>query len=136
MSFTVNESRTVTELDHVRILNLVQRQAGPVAGDIVEVIDNADLVRPQEIPANVVTMNSQVLVADIHSGEQRQWTLCYPQDANPVAGLISVLSPLGSSLLGLPVGAIARWTAPDGARLGAVVQAILFQPEATGNFVL
>ena len=136
MSSLKTEFRTVTELDHVRIHSLVRRQGGVVAGDIAEVIDNADLVRSQEIPANVVTMYSQVLVADVHSGEQRTLTLCYPPDTDPTAGFISVLSPVGSSLLGLPIGAIASWTAPDGTRVAAQVQDILFQPEASGDYVL
>ncbi|MDR3455194.1 MAG: GreA/GreB family elongation factor [Rhodoferax sp.] len=136
MSSLKTEFRTVTELDHVRIHNLMRRQGGVVAGDIAEVIDNADLVRSQEIPANVVTMYSQVLVADVHSSEPRTLTLCYPDDADPAAGFISVLSPVGASLLGLPVGAIASWTAPDGTRIAAQVQDILFQPEASGDYVL
>ena len=136
MSSLKTEFRTVTELDHVRIHSLVRRQGGMVTGDIAEVIDNADLVRSQEVPANVVTMYSQVLVADVHSGEQRTLTLCYPADTDPTAGFISVLSPVGSSLLGLPVGAIASWTAPDGTRVAAQVQDILFQPEASGDYVL
>ena len=135
MSYLQTELRTVTELDHVRIYNLVRRQSGTVGGDITEVIDNADLVRSEEIPADVVTMYSQVLVADVHSGEQRKLTLCYPADANPAAGFISVLSPVGASLLGLPVGAIASWTAPDGTRVAAQVQDILFQPEASGDYM-
>lgn len=136
MSSLKTEFRTVTELDHVRIHSLVRRQGGVVAGDIAEVIDNADLVRSQEIPANVVTMYSQVLVADVHSGEQRTLTLCYPADTDPAAGFISVLSPVGASLLGLPIGAIASWTAPDGTRVAAQVLDILFQPEASGDYVL
>jgi regulator of nucleoside diphosphate kinase len=43
---------------------------------------------------------------------------------------------VGSSLLGLPIGAIASWTAPDGTRVAAQVQDILFQPEASGDYVL
>ena len=136
MSSLKTEFRTVTELDHVRIHKLMRRQGGVVAGDIAEVIDNADLVRSQEIPANVVTMYSQVLVADVHSGEQRTLTLCYPADTDPAAGFISVLSPVGASLLGLPIGAIASWTAPDGTRVAAQVLDILFQPEASGDYVL
>ncbi|MEO7127486.1 MAG: GreA/GreB family elongation factor [Rhodoferax sp.] len=136
MSSLQTEFRTVTELDHVRIYNLLRRQSGIVGGDITDVIDNADLVRSQEVPANVVTMYSQVLVSDVHSGEQRTLTLCYPTDADPAEGRISVLSPVGASLLGLPVGAIASWTAPDGTRVAAQVQNILFQPEASGDYML
>ncbi len=136
-SFSSSPSvRTVTELDHVRIHKLVRQQAGAVAGDIAEVIENADLVRSQEVPANVVTMYSQVRVAPAHGGDQRQLTLCYPADADPAAGLVSVLSPMGSSLLGLPVGAIAEWTAPDGTEMAFEVLDIVFQPEASGNYTL
>lgn len=135
MSSLQTEIRTVTELDHVRIFNLVRRQNGMVGGDIAEVIDNADLVRSQEIPANVVTMYSQVVVTDVPSGEQRTLTLCYPADADPASGFVSVLSPAGAGLLGLPIGAIASWTAPDGTRVAAQVQDILFQPEASGDYM-
>jgi len=128
--------RTVTELDHVRIHKLVRQQPGVAASDIAEVIDSADLVRSQDVPANVVTMYSQVRVAPVHGGEQRQLTVCYPADANPAAGFVSVLSPMGSSLLGLPVGAIAEWTAPDGNGVAFQVLDILFQPEASGNYTL
>ena len=136
MSSSAQTFRTVTELDHARIRSLVRREPGAMASDIAEVIDSADLVRSQEVPANVVTMNSQVVVADVHSGGQRTLTLCYPADTDPAAGLVSVLSPVGGSLLGLPVGAIASWTAPDGTRVAAQVLAIVFQPEASGNYVL
>lgn len=135
MSFLETPFRTVTELDHVRIHRLARRQHGLLAGDIADVIDEADLVRSQDIPANVVTMYSRVLVVDAHSGEPRTLTLCYPQDADPGAGYVSVFSPVGASLLGLPVGAIASWTAPDGTRVAAQVQDILFQPEASGDYV-
>ena len=36
----------------------------------------------------------------------------YPDDAEPHAGFISVLSPVGCALLGLRVGAVARWQLP------------------------
>lgn len=127
--------RVVTEIDHVRIQNLVSRQPSAMVGDLEEVLDSADLVRSEDVPANVVTMNSQVLVADIKTGEERQLTLCYPADVDPALGAISVLSPVGSSLLGLPVGAVARWDAPDGSCVGTKVQAILFQPEANGDYL-
>ena len=59
-----------------------------------------------------------------------------PQDAEPHLGFISVLSPVGASLLGLRVGSVARWQAPHGEECAAVVAAILFQPEASGDYTL
>lgn len=135
MSSSVTELRTLSELDHVRISNLIRRQPAAPASGIAEVIENADLLRPQDMPADVVTMYSQVRVADLSRGEERRLTLVYPQDADAARGMISVLSPVGASLLGLPVGAVAGWTSPDGTRVEARVEAILFQPEASGDYL-
>lgn len=133
MTYSPLTVRTMTELDHARLDSLVRRQSGSQGDDIAEVIDSADLVASQDIPADVVTMNSQVLVAGVPGGEQRKLTLCYPGDVDPEAGFISVLSPVGSSLLGQSVGAVASWTAPDGTRMANTVLAILSQPEARGD---
>ena len=54
--------------------------------------------------ADVVTMYSRVELVDVHTHRRQVVTLCYPQDAEPAAGFISVLSPVGISLLGLREG--------------------------------
>ena len=73
-------------------------------------------------------------MSDLRTGRQVKLTLCYPSDAEPAAGFVSVFSPIGSSLLGLRVGAVARWRTPIGTDEAAGVLAILFQPEATGDY--
>ena len=57
-----------------------------------------------------------------------------PADAEPLAGFVSVLSPIGSALLGLRVGSVARWASPTGDEMAAEILAILFQPEASGDY--
>ena len=47
-----------------------------------------------------------------------------------------MLSPIGTSLIGLEIGDIASWSGPDGKRSTAQVQAILFQPEASGDYLI
>ncbi|MFO1333096.1 MAG: GreA/GreB family elongation factor, partial [Rubrivivax sp.] len=47
-----------------------------------------------------------------------------------------VLSPVGSSLLGLQVGDVAQWRTPTGEAKAAEVVAVLFQPEASGDYVI
>lgn len=135
MQATTTLERTLTELDHVRITNLIHRSpdaAHPKALD--DLLDNADLVPVREVPSDVVTMYSQVLIEDLPSQERHKLTLCYPADADPTAGFVSVLSPVGAALLGQRVGATARWTLPNGTESAAQVVSILFQPEATGDF--
>lgn len=52
------------------------------------------------MPADVITMYSQVDIVDAHTGRRQTLTVCYPEDAEPSAGFISALSPVGCSLLG------------------------------------
>ena len=61
-------------------------------------------------------MYTRVVLRDADSGAESTVTLTYPADAEPAEGFVSVLSPLGWSLLGLPVGAEAQWSTPDGGR--------------------
>lgn len=138
----------MTEIDHVRIFNLLQRESRRGAGHnaIVDLIDSAELVSPQNVSPDVITMQSRVLVVaaedDSLSGptdaaaSPRELTLCYPEDANPAAGKVSVLSPAGACLLGRRVGDVARWSTPEGGHGSATIVAMLFQPEANGDYVV
>ena len=48
--------------------------------------------------------------------------------------MISVLSPIGTSLLGLRVGDVARWLGVDGKPGALEVRTVEFQPEASGDY--
>lgn len=130
--------RTLTELDHARLKRLLARAGGtarePGAAALLAAIDNAELVHGRAMPSDVVTMHSRVELAEPGSGRRQVLTLCYPADADPAAGCVSVLSPAGAALLGLRVGALARWCTPRGEEVQARVAALPFQPEATGDF--
>jgi len=139
MSVPNPEFRTLTELDHIRLQNLIRRypvdMAPGTADTLGAIIDNADLVRPEDMPADTVTMNSRVVLADRSTGAHNTLTLCYPHDVEPAKGCISVLSPIGTSLIGLRVGDVASWHGPDGHTASAKLQKILFQPEASGDYL-
>ena len=89
----------------------------------------------RSVPPTVVTMDTQVLLQDV-AGDAPAYrlTLCYPDDARPASGLVSVLSPVGRAVLGLRVGEVARWHGPCGRCGAARILAVLFQPEASGDF--
>jgi len=104
-------------------------------GTIQALLENSDLVASTAVPATVVTMYSQVLVEDAPGGmPPHKVTVCYPDDAEPAQGFISVLSPLGASLLGLRAGDVAHWRTPRGDERIARILAVLFQPEASGDY--
>jgi regulator of nucleoside diphosphate kinase len=133
--------RTLTELDHVRILNLVRRDARGDASvamqpAIEDLLDASAIVPSRQVSPDVVTMYSQLLLQDLQTGQRSTLTLSYPADAEPATGFVSVLSPVGSALLGLRVGSVARWATPTGDEKAAEILAILFQPEASGDFTI
>lgn len=133
--------RTLTELDHVRLTHLVQRhKCGRLtlssALPIEHVLGAAGIVHWRQVPPDVVTMHSRLVLAEPQTGAQWQLTLSYPEDADPGAGFVSVLSPLGSSLLGQKVGATVHWPTPSGDARSAEIVGLLFQPESSGDFAL
>ncbi|WBY02805.1 nucleoside diphosphate kinase regulator [Ramlibacter tataouinensis] len=137
MTSEVQTERTLTELDHARLTKLLaqtQRLASPASQAMHDLLEGSDVVESPSVPATVVTMYTQVLVRDTTGGEPHKVTLCYPDDAEPASGFISVLSPLGTSLLGLKVGETARWRLPGGEERSAVIESVLFQPEASGDY--
>ena len=132
MSSAVNPvGRTLTQLDYVRLCKL----NGGLLPDILEEGPPvADLVDAREVATDVVTMYSQVEVRYLVGGHVSKLTLVYPSDAEPTSGFVSVLSPVGAAMLGLRVGDTASWSTPNGDHISALIQNILFQPEASGDY--
>ncbi|TFZ05687.1 transcription elongation factor GreAB [Ramlibacter henchirensis] len=126
--------RMLTKLDHVRLTRMAARLEPGASQSVQSLLDDSYLVPSPAIPASVITMYTQVLLQGEPPSAPFKVTLCYPADAEPARGFISVLSPLGASLLGLEVGDIARWRTPVGEDRTARVLQVLFQPEASGDY--
>ncbi|MGV8803621.1 MAG: nucleoside diphosphate kinase regulator [Polaromonas sp.] len=135
MAASLPTPRTLTELDHIRISNLLKHPGLSFAAELESVLDNAELVSSYQIPPQLVTMNSRVLIADAQTGNERTLTLCYPPDTDPNTGFVSVLSPVGTGLLGLAEGQVAQWAAPNGTQASAKILKVLFQPEESGEYL-
>jgi regulator of nucleoside diphosphate kinase len=89
----------------------------------------ARIVTPEEIPSDVITMNTRAELLDLESGERMEFTLVLPADVNINDGKVSVLTPLGTAMLGYRVGDQFEWHVPYGARKLKVTH-VYFQPEA------
>jgi regulator of nucleoside diphosphate kinase len=125
--------RTLTELDHVRLSRLLERHADDAAEALEEALAHCALVPSPHVAPDVVTMYSRVCVRDEH-GHDAVYTLCYPTDAEPAEGFVSVLSPLGAALLGARRGEAVEFLRPDRRTARLQLLQILFQPEATGDY--
>ncbi len=106
--------RTLTHIDHVRLTRLASLSHRDAYPAVQALLDDSDLVPSAAVPANVITMYTQVLLQGDPGTAPYKVILCYPDDAEPSQGFISVLSPLGASLLGLRVGNLAQWLTPVG----------------------
>lgn len=96
-------------------------------------LDRAKVVTSQDIPADVITMNSKVLLTDLSSDEQMELTLVFPEDGVKERGRVSVLAPIGTAMIGYRAGDVFEWDTPDG-KVQLRVEKILYQPEAAGIF--
>ncbi|MGE4102069.1 MAG: nucleoside diphosphate kinase regulator [Pirellulales bacterium] len=94
-------------------------------------LNRAQVVRQDEVPGNVVTMNSVVTLRDLDTDEIDTYTLVYPDCADIANYKLSVLAPIGTAILGYRVGDELRWRVPDGWRRLKVEQ-VVFQPERDG----
>ncbi|MDY0187351.1 MAG: nucleoside diphosphate kinase regulator [Syntrophus sp. (in: bacteria)] len=98
-------------------------------------LDRGFVVEPHEIPKDVITMNSQIVFTDVDSGETMTVSLVFPSDANFEKKRISILSPIGTALLGYRVGDTVEWNVPSGAKR-LRVDNVVYQPEAAGDYHL
>jgi regulator of nucleoside diphosphate kinase len=80
---------------------------------LADELDRADVRDSRAMPADVVVMGSTVRFA-IGTGPDLTLTLVYPDEVEGRPDRISVFAPVGSALLGLPVGARIEWPRPDG----------------------
>jgi regulator of nucleoside diphosphate kinase len=68
------------------------------------------------VPATAVGLNSQVQIEDLDSREQEAYMITLPHAADPDHRRISVLSPIGTALLGFCEGSEVEWPTPGGIR--------------------
>ena len=95
-------------------------------------LSRAELVAPEDIPADVITMNSKARFIDDSTGTEYDLTLVYPHHAN-LPDSVSILAPVGSALLGMSVGQTIEWQVPSGKTMKLRILAIIYQPEAHGE---
>jgi regulator of nucleoside diphosphate kinase len=131
----------ITRYDMVRLRALLRaiwpyhgKRTMPVLS-LVKELDQAIVVPPADIPADVITINSQFLLRDLSSDEGFVYTLVFPKRANIEQGMISVLSPIGAAAIGHSVGDIFEFKTPIGiARMK--VKRVFYQPESSGDYYL
>jgi regulator of nucleoside diphosphate kinase len=130
----------ITRFDKTRLMRLLRSlDTAPENRDEIEDLER-ELERGIEVDStgvgsDVVTMNSTVRVADLDANTTHLYTIVFPSDADFDKGRISILSPLGTALLGYRAGDVVTWEMPRGTRR-LRIEELVYQPEAAGDFHL
>lgn len=126
---------TLSRLDVERIESLLEKtpKGHFDTASLADELLRANVVEPKDVPADVVTMNSTVVLRNETTGDEREITLVFPHEADGGGSKVSILAPVGSALLGLRVGDSIEWPMPGGHSATLHVLSIRFQPEAAGQ---
>ncbi len=127
----------ITQHDHDRLLKLLNKKKPHDEFDkaLLGELEKGKIVESKDIPADVITMNSQIRFSD-ENGKSWEYWLVFPEDADIAMGKISVLSPIGCALLGYKVGDTVTINMPNKDKRELTVKEIISQPEREGNFDL
>ncbi|CAG0952495.1 Regulator of nucleoside diphosphate kinase [Methylophilaceae bacterium] len=137
----IKDSIQVTSFDMSRLFAMAEQIRRQGMADKVDLdqleeeLARSVEVSSDEVPSDVVTMNSKLTLKDLTSGKEITCTLVFPQDADPAQQRVSVLAPLGMAVLGYRVGDRINWSMPHGMRQ-LRIETIHYQPEAAGDYHL
>ncbi|MFQ3788889.1 nucleoside diphosphate kinase regulator [Halomonas sp. A29] len=127
----------INRLDAERLQRLIDQANEKdrfVADCLEEELERGEVIDPEEIPEDVVSMNSQVQFTDLTRNRQMIRTLVYPHALANTEDGISVMAPIGAGLIGLRIGDEIDWPLPGGTEVRLRIDAILWQPEREGQF--
>lgn len=120
--------RLETMLDH-------QMKLTPTMKHLEDELARADVVKPQDVPENIVTMNAKVSITVAPSVEPTEITLVYPHDFKGEPGQVNVIAPIGAAILGLAEGQHIEWPQPNGVLMKVKIEKVIYQPEREGNYL-
>lgn len=82
--------------------------------ELQEMMENAEIIDEAKLDAAVVGLGSFVKVYDKDFDEEIEYSIVGSNEANPMEGKVSDLSPIGRALIGKKVGETVSVHAPGG----------------------
>ena len=117
---------TISEVDHARLTRLadaIADQSPELADELLDELERARVVKANRLPEKVVRMGSEVTYSS-DDGHQKTVTLVFPGEADIAAGRVSILTPIGTALIGLSPGQSIEWTTRDQRQHRLVVDSV------------
>ncbi|MCP8896286.1 nucleoside diphosphate kinase regulator [Shinella daejeonensis] len=116
----------ISEEDHARLMRLADSlydNAPDLAEALIGELERATVRPGAKVPKDTAQMGSAVEYAT-GDGQTRRVILVYPGEAEISAGKVSILTPIGTALIGLSPGQSIAWTARDGREHRLTVNAV------------
>ncbi|TPM19179.1 nucleoside diphosphate kinase regulator [Mesorhizobium sp. B2-3-5] len=116
----------ISNTDHDRLTGLARAlldRAPETAEELLSEMDRAVVTDAAAMPAGVVRMGSTVTVRG-EGGNTQRIVLVYPGEADIAENRISVLTPMGTALIGVSIGQAVCWNGRGGRKLSVTVEAV------------
>ena len=84
-------------------------------------LKKAKLISKEDFPDDVVGLNSTVVVKDEMAGKEMEIQLVLPEYADIKQRKISIMSPIGTALIGFKKGQQVQWKVPAGNKTFTIV---------------
>ena len=91
------------------------------ADELKSELKKAKLVDKEDLPADVVRLNSMVTIKEEKENKEMQLTVVTPEKADIKQKRISILSPIGTALLGFRKGQQISWKVPAGKKVFTIL---------------
>ena len=95
-------------------------------------LDRAKVLKPEKMPADVVTMHSIVKLEYVSNQKSMEVQIVYPHEADSTKRKFSIFAPMATALLGYKIGEIIELKIPSGTAEVRITE-IVYQPEAAGD---
>ena len=92
------------------------------AEDLLAELKKAKLVSKDEFPANVVRLNSTVRIKPEDKDYVMELMIVTPDKADIKERKISIMSPIGTALIGFRQGENVRWQVPSGKKTFTILE--------------
>jgi regulator of nucleoside diphosphate kinase len=102
----------ISEADKQQLSRLARKAANrmpDMADELLTELERADICQHGEVPPNVVKMYS-VVQFTTDKGSEHKMQLVYPEESDIIHDRLSILSPMGTALIGLSEGQVMYWT--------------------------
>lgn len=131
--FNMADTIFITNNDKKRLKELLTTQIsseealGAHVRKLESEINKASIIQPNQADPKLITMNSVVLLS--LDGADMKLSLVYPKDAEVSENKVSILSPIGTAILGYSEGDTIQWDVPSGTT-EIFIKRVLYQPES------